>query len=70
MFKRGYNSHVPLVDEIINPSNQVVNANSSETLNLDKITNEVPSQDSNDSNKTNNMKMYILYHSNGKKMFQ
>ena len=51
MFKRGYNSHVPLVDEIINPSNQVVNANSSETLNLDKITNEVPPQDSNDSNK-------------------
>ena len=46
-----YNSPEPLLDEIINPSDQVVNVNSSETSNLDNMTNEVPPQDINDANK-------------------
>ena len=49
--ERGYNSPEPLADEIINPSDQVFNSNSSETLNLGNMTNEVPAQDSNDENK-------------------
>ena len=36
-FERGSNSPEPLEDEIINPSDQVVNANSPEISNLDNM---------------------------------
>ena len=38
-------------DEIINPSDQVVNSNYYETSNLDNMNNEMPPQDSTDANK-------------------
>ena len=47
---KSYNSSEPLSDNIINPSDQVVNANSYESSNLYNMTNEVPPQDSNDAN--------------------
>ena len=50
-YEIGYNSPEPLSDERINPIDQVVNANSSETSNLDNITNEVPAKDGNYTNK-------------------
>ena len=50
-FERGSNSPKPLPDESINPSDQVVNGNSSETSNFDNTANELPPQDSNDANK-------------------
>ena len=53
-FERGSNSTKPLADESINPSDQVVNANSSETSNLYNMTSEVPQQDSNGANKNKN----------------
>ena len=59
-----YNPPKPLEDESINTSNQVVNTNSSKTSNLDNITKEVTAQDSNDINKTKNMKISVLNHSN------
>ena len=51
IYEIGYNSLEYLSDEIINPSHQVVNENSSKTSKLDNITNEVHAQDSNDVNK-------------------
>ena len=50
-YERVYNSPETLLDEIMNSSDQVVNVNSSETSNFDNMTNEVPSQESNDENK-------------------
>ena len=50
-YEIGYNSPEPLSDERINPIDQVVNANSSETSNLNNMDNEVPPQDSSDANK-------------------
>ena len=50
-FESGYNSPEPLADERTYPSDQVVNANSPKTSNLNNTTNEVPPQDSNDENK-------------------
>ena len=38
-FERSYNSLEPLADKSINPSDQLVNTNSSETSNLDNMTN-------------------------------
>ena len=61
-FERGSNSTKPLADESINPSDQVVNKNSSETSNLENMENEVLPQDSNYAKKTKNMKMSVLYH--------
>ena len=50
-FERGYNSPEPLSGDSIHTSDQAFNSNSSETLNLDNMSNEVPPQDSNDINK-------------------
>ena len=50
-YERFYNSPEPLSDEIIDTNDQMVNANSSRTSNLDNMTNEVPAQDSNDKNR-------------------
>ena len=61
-YEIGYNSPEPLSDERIYPIDQVVNANSSETSNLDNITNEVPQRMVIIQIKTNNMKMSVLYH--------
>ena len=52
------NKPEPLVDEIINPSDQLFNANSSETWNLYNMTNEVPPQDSNNANKNKEHKNF------------
>ena len=51
MFEIYYNSPEPLAVDSINPSDHVVNVNSSETSNLDNMTNELPPKDSNDTNK-------------------
>ena len=50
-YERVSNSPESLAYKIINTSNQVVNKNSSETSNLENLTNEVPVQDSNYANK-------------------
>ena len=50
-YERGSNSTEPLSEEIINPTEQVVMVNSSETSNLNNMTNKVPAQESNDTNK-------------------
>ena len=47
------------MDKSINPSDHVVTVSSSETSNLDNTTNEMPPQDSNDSNK--NKEHEIVY---------
>ena len=51
MFERCSNSPEPLSDKNINPIDQVINENSSETSNLYNMTSEVPQQDSNGANK-------------------
>ena len=51
MFERGFKSPEPLADKILNPGDQEVNVNLSETSNLDSMTSEVPPQGSNDANK-------------------
>ena len=50
-YDRGFNSPQPLADNKINANDHVVNVDSSETSNLDNMTNEVPSQYVNDANK-------------------
>ena len=50
-FERGSNSPEPLSDKNNNTSDQAVNVDSSETSNLENMTNEVPPQDSSDANK-------------------
>ena len=47
-----------LADESINPSYQVVNANSSETSNMYNMTNGVPAQDSSDADKNKYRKIF------------
>ena len=63
-FERGYNSPEPLEEESINPSDQLVNINSSEKSNFYNMSNEVPPRDSNDANKNKEHKISALYHSN------
>ena len=62
-FEIGFNSPETVAYKRINPSDQVINENSSETSNLDNMTNEVPPKGSYDA-KTKNMKMSVLYDSN------
>ena len=50
-FERGSNSPEPLSDKNNNTSDQAVNVDSSETSNLENMTNELPQQDSKDVNK-------------------
>ena len=70
-FEIGSNSSEPLVDERIIPTDQVVNANSYETSNLDIMTNKVPPMDSNDANENKeHEKIYPLSFKLKKNMFQ
>ena len=68
-YERGYNSPELLADDIINPSNQVVNKYSYETSHLHNMTNEMPAQDGDGANKNKEHKISVPNHSNWKKIF-